>query len=370
MASEWKSATLGDIADASPHAFVDGPFGSNLPASCYTLGGVPVIRGSNLSLGTTRFGDEDFVYVSTETANRLQRSCCKPLDIIFTKKGTLGQTGIVPEHAKHERYLLSGNQMKLTVDRSKADPMFVYYFVSSPESRAKILRDSEVTGVPKTNLQYLRTFPIPLPPLIEQKAAAAVLGALDEKIELNSRMSATLEAMGRAMFQSWFVDFDPVRAKLDGLQPAGLDLATATLFPEEFQDSPLGPIPQGWAAPRLPNAIEVNPRRTLKAGAVAPYLDMKNMPTQGHCADKIVNREFSSGTKFQNGDTLLARITPCLENGKTALVDFLKDDQVGWGSTEYIVFAPKPPLPPQFVYFLARSEMLRSHARQAEERQS
>ena len=82
--------------------------------------------------------------------------------------------------------------------------------------------------------------------LAEQKAIAAVLGALDDKIELNRRMNATLEAMARALFQSWFVDFDPVRAKLDGRQPAGLDQATAALFPNSFQDSELGPIPNGW----------------------------------------------------------------------------------------------------------------------------
>jgi type I restriction enzyme S subunit len=112
----------------------------------------------------------------------------------------------------------------------------------------------------------------------------------------------------------------------------------------------------------LPDAIEVNPRRTLKSGTFAPYLDMKNLPTQGHSAEEVIDREFSSGTKFQNGDTLLARITPCLENGKTGYVDFLEDGQVGWGSTEYIVLAPKPPLPPQFGYLLARSDALRTHA--------
>ena len=168
--------------------------------------------------------------------------------------------------------------------------------------------------------------------------------------------------MARALFKSWFVDFDPVRAKLDGCKPFGLDPATAALFPDCFQDSFLGPIPKGWIAKPLPEAIEVNPRRSLKPGTVAPYLDMKNLPTQGHSAEEVINREFTSGTKFQNGDTLLARITPCLENGKTGFVDFLADDQVGWGSTEYIVFNPKPPLPSQFGYLLARSDALRSHA--------
>jgi type I restriction enzyme S subunit len=96
----------------------------------------------------------------------------------------------------------------------------------------------------------------PLPPLAEQKAIAAVLGALDDKIELNRRMNSTLEAMARALFQSWFVDFDPVRAKLDGRPPAALDPATAALFPDSFQYSPLGHIPTGWEAIPLYNTAQ------------------------------------------------------------------------------------------------------------------
>jgi type I restriction enzyme S subunit len=218
------------------------------------------------------------------------------------------------------------------------------------------------SAIPSTSRSDFYSLPVCLPPLLEQRAIAAMLGALDDKIELNQRMNVTLEAMARAIFQSWFVDFDPVRAKLDCRQPPSLDPATAALFPNEFQDSELGHIPKGWTAQRLPDAVQVNPRRMLKAGVVAPYLDMKNLPTQGHSAHEVIDREFSSGTKFQNGDTLLARITPCLENGKTGYVDFLEDGQVGWGSTEYIVLAPRPPLPLQFGYLLARSDALRSHA--------
>jgi type I restriction enzyme S subunit len=207
-----------------------------------------------------------------------------------------------------------------------------------------------------------RRLKITLPPIADQRAIAHILGTLDEKIELNRRMNATLEGIARALFQSWFVDFDPVRAKLDGRQSPGLDPATAALFPDRFQESELGPIPGGWGLKPMSDVIEVNPRRVLKSGAIAPYLDMKNMPSQGHAVDNVVEREFTSGTKFRNGDTLLARITPCLENGKTAFVDFLEDAQTGWGSTEYIVLAPKPPLPPEFGYYLARSEGLRLHA--------
>ncbi|HEV8712323.1 MAG TPA: restriction endonuclease subunit S [Candidatus Binatia bacterium] len=249
MAGEWHQTTLGSIT-AKGYGLVDGPFGSNLPASCYTEHGVPVIRGSNLTLGTSRFRTHEFVFVSRDTAQRLERSLCRPFDIVFTKKGTLGQTGLVPDGGPYELYLLSSNQMKLTVDRRLADPLFVYYFVSSPESTRKIIQDSEATGVPKTNVTYLRDFPITLPPLLEQRAIAHILGTLDDKIELNRRMNETLEQMARALFKSWFVDFNPVRVKAEGRDP-GLPGPLDDLFPARFEDSELGKIPAGWRVSSL-----------------------------------------------------------------------------------------------------------------------
>jgi type I restriction enzyme S subunit len=111
--------------------------------------------------------------------------------------------------------------------------------------------------------------------------------------------------------------------------------------------------------------IDVNPLRSLRRGEIAPYLDMANMPTRGHAPDAVIDRPFGSGMRFINGDTLVARITPCLENGETAFVDFLQEGQVGWGSTEYIVLRPKPPLPDEFAYCLARSEEFRDFAVQS-----
>jgi type I restriction enzyme S subunit len=123
-------------------------------------------------------------------------------------------------------------------------PRFVYYFFKSIASQ--IARMDVGSANPTLNRNHVHPIPVNWPPLTEQKAIASVLGALDDKIELNRRMNATLEAMARALFQSWFVDFDPVRAKLDGRKPDGLDKATAALFPSAFQDSELGPIPLGW----------------------------------------------------------------------------------------------------------------------------
>jgi type I restriction enzyme S subunit len=106
------------------------------------------------------------------------------------------------------------------------------------------------------NVGSARTLRLNLPPLAEQKAIASILGALDDKIELNRRMNATLEGMARALFQSWFVDFDPVRAKLDGRKPEGMDKSTAALFPDAFQESSLGPVPKGWQIIGLPEMID------------------------------------------------------------------------------------------------------------------
>ncbi|MBA3708086.1 MAG: restriction endonuclease subunit S [Planctomycetes bacterium] len=325
MAGEWEEVPLGDVITLQR--------GFDLPSQDRKPGKVPIVSSSGISDYHSDVG------------------VIGP-GVVTGRYGTIGQVFLI----KDDYWPL--NTTLWVKDFHGNDPQFASYLLRTVDFRSC----SDKSSVPGVNRNDLHRIPVLRPPLAEQKAIAAVLGVLDDKIELNRRMNATLEAMARALFQSWFVDFDPVRAKLDGRQPTGLDQATAALFPATFQDSPLGPIPRGWTAKPLPEAVEVNPRRTLKAGTIAPYLDMKNLPTQGHSADEVVGREFSSGTKFHNGDTLLARITPCLENGKTGYVDFLADGQVGWGSTEYIVFAPKPPLPPQFGYLLARSDALRTHA--------
>ena len=139
----------------------------------------------------------------------------------------------------------------------KLDIGFLRYLIGSLEFTQHIHAITTGTAVPHISGRQIKDFAFTLPPLAEQKAIAAVLGALDDKIELNRRMNATLEAMARALFQSWFVDFDPVRAKLDGRPPAALDPATAALFPEHLEDSPLGKKPIGWEVTVLENVLAV-----------------------------------------------------------------------------------------------------------------
>ncbi|KFX62384.1 hypothetical protein KBK24_0128450 [Burkholderia sp. K24] len=212
---------------------------------------------------------------------------------------------------------------------------------------------------------------------------------MESRIALNRDIAQTLEAIAQAAFKSWFVDFGPVKAKIaaqqEGRDPLRAAMSaicgkleseldtmprkqfdqlatTAALFPDEMEESQLGAIPRGWRACPMTDCIEVNPHRTVRKGTFANYLDMANVPTNSARVQNVVIREFSSGSKFMNGDTLLARITPCLENGKTAFVDFLGDGEIGWGSTEFIVLRPKNYLPTTFAYFLCRHPEFRTFA--------
>ncbi|MCB9539891.1 MAG: restriction endonuclease subunit S [Myxococcales bacterium] len=190
----------------------------------------------------------------------------------------------------------------------------------------------------------VKAFHALLPPLDEQRRIAAVLGALDDKIELNRKMNQTLEAMAQAIFKSWFIDFD-------GVPDA------------DMVDSELGRIPKGWEVKPVADFICFNPATRLARGALAPFVDMKALPTNGCSVSEVTSRVVKGGgAKFMQGDTLFARITPCLENGKTALVDFLSSGQVAFGSTEFIVMRPTGPFGREWVYCLARSTDFRHHA--------
>ena len=242
------------------------------------------------------------------------------------------------------------------------DTEYAFYVTRSDHVRDyAISQMSGTSGRQRVPTESFAHLDVAVPPLREQRAIAHVLGTLDDKIELNRRMTATLESMAQALFRSWFVDFDPVRAQMEG-RDTGLPKEIADLFPCRLVDSELGEVPDGWPLVPLPEAIEINPPRPLRKGQIAPYLDMANMPTRGHAPDSVLQRPSGSGTRFANGDTLVARITPCLENGKTAYVDFLRDDEIGWGSTEYIVMKPRSPLPTEFAYCLARDTRFRDFA--------
>lgn len=355
-----ESASLADLARGGVLSFGDG---YRTKRSELGSSGFPILRVAQVADGFVR-PTSSLEYVREEFRRVIGPKLSRTDDVVLTTKGTFGRRAYVrPEDAD---YVYSPQVCWLrVVDRARIDPRYLYSWLGSSDftNQAHGMKSS-TDMADYLSLGDLARVNVPLPPLPEQRAIAHVLGTLDDKIELNRHTNETLEAIARALFKSWFVDFDPVRAKSEGRDP-GLPPHLADLFPDSFEDSELGEIPTGWRVMPLPEIMDVNPRRPLRKGEVAPYLDMANMPTRGHSPDAVVDRPFGSGMRFENGDTLVARITPCLENGKTAYVDFLAGDQVGWGSTEYIVLRPKAPLPTEFAYCLARSDGFRDFAIQS-----
>lgn len=350
--SEWTEAFLGGVLELKR--------GYDLPKDKRAQGHVPIVSSS----GVSDFHIEAMV---------------KGPGVVTGRYGTIGEVFYVEE----DYWPL--NTTLYVRDFKGNDPRFISYFLKTLDFQAY----SDKGAVPGINRNHLHLAKVRVPDLGTQRRIAQILSVLDNKIDLDRRINQTLEAMAQAIFKSWFVDFDPVKAKIaakvEGRDPlraamtaisgkpeAELETlppdqfatlaATAALFPNEMEDSELGEIPRGWTVCPLPACIDINPARSLKKGAVAPYLDMANVPTNAARIDSVVLRAFGSGSKFINGDTLLARITPCLENGKTAYVDFLGVGEVGWGSTEFIVLRPKESLPLPFAYFLCRHPEFRAFA--------
>ena len=243
-------------------------------------------------------------------------------DIILAREAPVGEVGWIKAG-----YRVCLGQRTVLIKPRHPDVFnryLLYYFVS-PDIKHELRVRSAGSVVSHLNMKDIRNFEIKLPNLAEQKAIASVLSSLDDKIDLFHHQNKTLEAMAETLFRQWFV--------------------------EEAQEEMV-----------IADLIDFNPTRKLAKGTTAPYLEMAALSTTTFSPEGWYDREFSSGTKFVNGDTLLARITPCLENGKTAFVTFLEPDQVGWGSTEYIVMRPKEFLHPFFAYALSRNNDFRDYA--------
>lgn len=347
MASDWQTHPLETCMDA----IID--YRGKTPKK--TTFGIPLITAKIVKNGSIKPVHE---FISEADYDEwMRRGIPHTGDVLLTTEAPLGEVA----QLDNRKVALAQRLITLRGKSGLLDNTFLKFLMQSASVQDQLLARSSGTTVIGIKQKELRKILLPIPPFPEQRAIAHILGSLDDKIELNRRTNQTLEAMARAIFKSWFVDFDPVRAKAEG-RDTGLPEEIADLFPDIFEDSALGETPKGWEVVPLPEIIDLNPKRKLKKGQMAPYLEMKNMPENSSRALDWYDREFGSGVKFMRRDTLMARITPCLENGKGAYVDFLEDGEVGWGSTEYIVFRAKKPLPSVYSYFLSRTADFRSHA--------
>ena len=354
MGGEWQEVTIETIAS---HIAM-GPFGSDIKTENFVANGVPVIRGTNLTTG--RFRARDFVFLKPRKADELKNSNAFPGDLVFTHRGTLGQVGIVPE-GPFERYVVSQSQMKLACDSAKANSMYVYYFFKSTLGQHALLMNTSQTRVPAISrpVSSLKAIRLALPPLGEQRAIAHILGTLDDKIELNRRLSETLEAMARALFKSWFVDFDPVRAKMEG-RDTGLPTHIADLFPDRLVDSELGEIPEGWDAGTFRDVVEQVKEQQDPAVSPDMLFHHFSIPAfdEGRWPKPDLGQDIKSlKSKVQPGTILLSKLNPRIE--RVWLTDVEPTDRAIC-STEFLVLHPRHPFPRSYSYCLSRSSPFRS----------
>ncbi|MGH2406378.1 MAG: restriction endonuclease subunit S [bacterium] len=201
-------------------------------------------RTSDILGGVFRSGEARCVSERTYR-ERTQRAEPRHGDLLYSREGTY--FGVAAEIPPGTKVCLGQRMVLLRPDPRRVHPTYLRFWLNSPRIQAYIHGHRDGSVAERLNLPTIRRLPVATPSLPDQRAIAYILGTLDDKIELNRRMNETLEAMARALFKSWFVDFDPVRAKAAGRDP-GLPKPLADLFPASFEDSELGEIPRGWSA--------------------------------------------------------------------------------------------------------------------------
>jgi type I restriction enzyme S subunit len=341
----WRNVRAEEIAAQEKGSIVSGPFGSNIGKRFFVDEGVPVIRGNNLKAGDSGFVDGGFVFITEEKAHELRNCAARPDDLIFTAAGTLGQVGLIPKHPRFPFYIISNKQLRLRCNRAIAVPAYLYYWFAAPRMRHYISNQNTGSSVPLITLGTLRNLPVVLPPVGVQDRIASILSAYDDLIENNTRRIKILEDMAQMIYREWFVNFH-----FPGHENVRL------------VESELGPIPEGWTAKAVTEAVAVNPPVKVPKEGIKPFVPMGCLSENSMLINDIEEREGNSGSKFQNEDTLFARITPCLENGKTGFVQFLSAvNSVAFGSTEFIVLRSQS-LCPEYVYLMARSSEFRDNA--------
>lgn len=242
MSSEWPILKIEDVAERVGM----GPFGSSIKVETFVESGVPVISGEHLH--DIALTEKKFRFITEQHSKELAKSNVFRGDVVFTHAGTIGQVSVIPENSKFEKYIISQRQFFMRCNRELVNPLYVVYFFKSPQGRHKLLANASQVGVPSIArpVTYLRSIEIPIPSLAVQNRIVEVIESIRDRITLLRETNQTLEAIAQTIFKSWFVDFDPVRAKSQGLQPEGMDADTAELFPDAFEETELGLVPKGW----------------------------------------------------------------------------------------------------------------------------
>lgn len=359
MEAEWCTRTVRQlVADGVLERPFDGNHGELHPkARDFSASGIPFIMASDLKDG--RVDMDGCSFISEELARGLRKGFAKEGDVLLSHKATMGRTAIVGP--------LRGPFLMLTPqvtcyrvrDPGRLNARFLKFYFDGPEFQGLLNRWAN-KGSTRSYLGITAQLdlPISLPPIDVQSAIAETLGGLDDKIDLNRKMSQTLEEMARALFKSWFVNFDPVHAKAAGKKPYGMDEATAALFPDSFEDSELGRIPTGWRAATLGD-VAAQVRDTVNPGELpkdTPYIGLEHMPQRSIALGSWARASEvqSQKTRFCQGQVLFGKLRPYFHKVGLALID-------GVCSTDIVVLEPRSEEYGAFCLAVASSDPFVAH---------
>ena len=312
--SEWKEYKLGDCIQL---------IGGGTPKTSeprFWNGGIPWLSVVDFNTNKKYVSSTEKT-ITDEGLNNSSTKILQKDNIIISARGTVGAMAVLKISMAFNQSCYGVRNIETIVSQD-----YLYYLLKNSINDLKQMSHGGVFDTITKNT--FDSIDILLPPLKEQGRIAGILSSLDDKIDLLTRQNRTLEAMAETLFRQYFIE----NPKAD------------------------------WNDGVIADIIDFNPTRKLSKDTIAPFLEMSNLSTTTYAPNRWYDRAFSSGTKFKNGDTLLARITPCLENGKTAYVDFLEEEQVAWGSTEYIVMCTKGGLHPFFAYIIAKYQDFRDYA--------
>lgn len=326
--SSWRITKLKEVC----HRITVGHVGSM--AGEYQESGIPFLRSMNIT--PFQLSRRDLKFIDRKFHERLKKSALKPGDVAVVRTGYPGTACVIPEELGEANC----SDLVLITPGPELNPHFLAAIFNS--TFGKDLVGGNLVGAAQQhfNITTAKELKLLMPPKWTQDKIAAILTAYDDLIEVNKRRIALLEKMAEELYREWFV-----RLRFPGYQN--------TRFVKG--------VPEGWEMRRFTDLVEMNPSEILPTSETVPFVGMECLSQSSMHFSWKEQRTAPSGSKFRNRDTLFPRITPCLENGKRGFVSCLHDDQIGVGSTEFIVFREKA-LPAEYIYLLSCNNSFRQHA--------
>ncbi len=306
MSSDWPLKELVLIADEVTVGYV-GPM-----ATEYVESGIPFLR--SLNIDQFNINSNDLKYVTPEFHHRIKKSSLHPGDVAIVRTGKPGTCAVIPD------WLQEANCSDLVIVRCGREirPHFLCYWVNS---KATHHIESHTVGAVQQhfNVGAAKTMKVAVPSLHKQDQVLELLRGLDDRITLLRETNTTLEAIAQALFKSWFVDFDPVRAKQEGREPEGMDADTAALFPDSFEESELGLVPKGWHIGSIGQIAEVidclHSKKPELISEGWPFLQLSNIRDDGLLDASNVSyiteadyRKWISRIEVSEGDCVITNV--------------------------------------------------------------